>query len=66
MLSDPTKSTAIAYNVLNAFKVADRVTFYISKAGKIVKIDKSINPLTAAEDIAKNLKLLNIENSLSL
>jgi len=66
MLSDPTKSTAIAYDVLNAFKVADRVTFYISKAGKIVKIDKSINPLTAAEDIANNLKQLKIENSLVL
>lgn len=66
MLSDPTKNTAKAYDVLNTFKVANRVTFYISKAGKIVKIDKNINPLTAAEDIAINLKQLKIENSLVL
>lgn len=66
MLSDPTKNTAKAYDVLNTFKVANRVTFYISKAGKVVKIDKNINPLTAAEDIANNLKQLKIENSLVL
>lgn len=66
MLSDPTKNTAKAYDVLNTFKVANRVTFYISKAGKVVKIDKNINPLTAAEDIAINLKQLKIENSLVL
>ncbi|PAJ74588.1 peroxiredoxin [Pseudoalteromonas sp. NBT06-2] len=66
MLSDPTKNTAKAYDVLNTFKVANRITFYISKAGKIMKIDKNINPLTAAEDIANNLELLKIENSLSL
>jgi peroxiredoxin Q/BCP len=66
MLSDPTKNTAKAYDVLNTFKVANRVTFYISKAGKVVRIDKNINPLTAAEDIAINLKQLKIENSLVL
>jgi len=66
MLSDPTKNTAKAYDVLNTFKVANRVTFYISKAGQVVKIDKNINPLTAAEDIAINLKQLKIENSLVL
>lgn len=66
MLSDPTKNTAKAYDVLNTFKVANRVTFYISKEGKVVKIDKNINPLTAAEDIAINLKQLKIENSLVL
>ncbi len=31
MLSDPTKATAKAYGVLNLFRVASRVTFYISK-----------------------------------
>ncbi len=65
MLSDPTKNTAKAYGVLNIFRVANRVTFYISKAGKIIKIDKKIKPLTAAEDIANNLKHLKIENSLA-
>jgi peroxiredoxin Q/BCP len=61
MLSDPTKETAKAYDVLNFVRVASRVTFYISKEGKILKIDDDINPKTAAEDIANNLKALNVE-----
>lgn len=61
MLSDPTKDTAKAYDVLNFVRVASRVTFYISKEGTILKIDEDINPKTAAEDIAINLKSLSIE-----
>ncbi len=63
MLSDPTKETAKAYDVLNLFRVASRVTFYISKEGKILKIDEDINPSTAAEDIAESLKQLKIAAS---
>ncbi len=65
MLSDPTKAIAKAYDVLNLFKVASRVTFYISKQGKILKIDDDISPKTAAEDIAKNLQALNIEKAVT-
>ena len=61
MLSDPTKAVAKAYDVLNIMRVASRVTFYISKEGKILKIDDDINTKTAAEDIAKNLKDLGVE-----
>ncbi len=60
MLSDPTKETAKAYEVLNLFKVADRVTFYISKEGKVLKIDEDINPKLAAENIARTLGELGI------
>lgn len=60
MLSDPSKETAKAYDVLNLVRVASRVTFYISKSGKILKIDDDISPKTAAEDIAKNLAALNV------
>jgi len=60
MLSDPSKETAKAYDVLNIMRVASRVTFYISKEGKILKIDENINTKTAAEDIAKNLKALDV------
>jgi peroxiredoxin Q/BCP len=60
MLSDPTKSTAKAYQVLNMFKVASRVTFYISKQGKIIKIDDDISPKSAAQDMANNLGALGI------
>jgi len=61
MLSDPTKAAAKAYDVLNFVRMASRVTFYISKEGKILKIDEDINPETAAEDIARTLQELNIE-----
>ncbi len=61
MLSDSSKQVAKAYDVLNLFKVANRVTFYISKQGKILHIDENISPKTAAEDIANQLKLLAIE-----
>jgi peroxiredoxin Q/BCP len=63
MLSDPSKSAAKAYDVLNLFKVANRITFYISKEGKILKVDDDINPKTAAQDIANNLKDLGIESN---
>ena len=63
MLSDPSKSAAKAYDVLNLFKVANRITFYISKEGKILKVDDDIYPKTAAQDIANNLKDLGIESN---
>lgn len=62
MLSDPSKATAKAYDVLNLFRVASRVTFYIDKEGKIIKIDEDITPATAAEDIAKNLAALGVDD----
>jgi len=65
MLSDPNKTAAKAYQVLNMFKVADRVTFYISKAGKILKIDEDISPKTAAQDIANNLAALGIAKNVT-
>ena len=61
MMSDPTKEVTKSYDVLNWLRVASRVTFYIGKDGKILHIDKDVNPETAAEDIAKNLELLKIE-----
>lgn len=60
MLSDPSKEAAKAYDVLNIFRVASRVTFYIDKAGRIAKIDEDISPKTAAQDIANNLKALGM------
>jgi len=60
MLSDPTKEAAKAYDVLNFAGFASRVTFYISKEGKILKIDEDISPKTAAEDMAGTLKKLGV------
>jgi len=63
MLSDPTKQTAKAYDVLNLVRVASRVTFYIGKDGKILKIDDDIHASTAAEDIAATLAALGIDKA---
>jgi len=60
MLSDPTKSAAKDYQVLNMFNVASRVTFYISKEGKIIKIDDDITPKSAAQDMANTLADLGV------
>ncbi|WP_420851285.1 peroxiredoxin [Parashewanella hymeniacidonis] len=61
MLSDPTKKVTKSYDVLNWLRVASRVTFYIGKDGRILHVDKNVNPETAAEDIAKNLDMLKVE-----
>ena len=61
LLSDPDKKTAEAYGVLNGRPVASRWTFYIGKDGKILAIDKKVNPPTSAEDMAAKLGELKVE-----
>jgi thioredoxin-dependent peroxiredoxin len=61
MLSDPTKATAKAYNVLRDDRgFANRHTFYIDKEGVIVAIDRAVKPATSAEDMAQTLEDLKI------
>ena len=60
MLSDPAKTTAMAYGVLNAGGVANRWTFYIGSDGKIRAIDKQIKVATSGEDIVARLKELGV------
>ena len=60
LLSDPTKATAKAYDVLALYGFPKRHTIYISKEGKILMVDRSINAATSAQDIAKNLSKLDI------
>ena len=55
MLSDPTKSVATKYGVLNARGMANRWTFYIDKTGRITSIDKMVRPETSAEDMLAKL-----------
>ena len=55
LLSDPTKETAKAYGVLNAMGVASRQTFFIGVDGTILAINRSVNPSSAAQDIAAKL-----------
>jgi len=58
LLSDPSRQTALAYNVLSGKGYADRQTFYIGKDGKILAIDRNVHPATSAEDMIKMLARL--------
>jgi peroxiredoxin Q/BCP len=60
LLSDPTKETARAYGVLNAFGIASRHTFYIGVDGTVVAIDRNVRPATAAEDMAAKLAEIGV------
>jgi peroxiredoxin Q/BCP len=60
LLSDPEKTVAKAYDVLNMMGVASRVTFYIGKNGKILEIDEDVKPKTSAEDMAATLGRLGV------
>jgi len=55
LLSDPAKRTARAYEVLGERGYAVRHTFYIGKDGKILAIDRNVNPPTSAQDMAHML-----------
>ena len=60
ILADPAKDTAKKYGVLRVFgklgEIANRWTFYIGPDGKIVHIDKMVNPAQSGVDIVSNLK----------
>ena len=60
ILADPTKETARKYGVLRSVgalgEVANRWTFYIGPDGKILNIDKKVNPAQSGADIVANLK----------
>ena len=60
LLSDPTKTTAKAYDVLALYGFPKRHTIYIGKDGKILMVDRKINAATSAQDIAANLEKLGV------
>ncbi|QIL92014.1 redoxin domain-containing protein [Microbulbifer sp. SH-1] len=61
LLSDPTGAVAETYGVkMPVLNMAKRVTFYIGKDGKILKIDENIKPATSAEDMARTLGELGV------
>ena len=62
ILSDPDKTVATAYGVLNARGMANRWTFYIDKDGVIKEIDKSVKVDKAGEDVAAKIKELGLES----
>src|SRR5262249_18766543 len=61
ILSDPDKSVAKDYGVLNAARgLTNRWTFYIDKEGIIKKIDKEIKVDKAGTDVAEKVKELGL------
>jgi len=61
ILSDPDKSVAKAYGVLNEARgFANRWTFYIDKEGIIRAIDKAVNTAQAAAQVAGKVKELGL------
>jgi thioredoxin-dependent peroxiredoxin len=61
ILSDPDKSVAKDYGVLNAARgFSNRWTFYIDKEGIIKKIDKEIKVDKAGSDVAEKVKELGL------
>jgi peroxiredoxin Q/BCP len=57
ILADPSKETANKYGVIGRFDVANRWTFFIGPDGKILEIEKQVNPQTAGEDAVAKLKM---------
>jgi thioredoxin-dependent peroxiredoxin len=60
ILSDPDKSVANEYGVLNARGMANRWTYYIDKEGIIKAIDKAVKAPQAGPDVAAKLKELGL------
>ena len=61
LLSDPTKRVAHAYGVVDPDQpFASRWTFYIGIDGRILYIDKQVNPATHGKAVAAKLAELGI------
>lgn len=61
ILSDPDRATAKAYGVVGGEgKYAARWTFYISKDGKILFVDKGVKAGSHGEDVVAKLKELGV------
>jgi thioredoxin-dependent peroxiredoxin len=61
LLSDPTRSVAQAYGVVDADQsFASRWTFYIGVDGRIIHIDKRVSPATHGQAVAARLAELGV------
>lgn len=60
LLSDPDKTAARAFGVLQPAGYAARETFYVGVDGRILAIDRSVRPETSAEDMAAKLGELGV------
>ena len=61
LLSNPTKEVAEAYGVVTADRgLPFRWTFIIGGDGKILKVDKEVNPSMAGQDLVADLQALGV------
>ena len=61
LLSDPTRAVAKTYGVVDADQpFASRWTFYIGADGRILSVDKQVNPTTAGKTVAAKLAELGV------
>ena len=68
ILADPEKKVANAYGVIPPNRPPDRQfaqrwTFYIGPDGKILAIDKKVNPATSGQDIVAKLSELGVKKT---
>ncbi len=61
LLSDEQKGVARAYGVLSSRGYAQRHTFYIGKDGRVLAIDRQVQPKTSAQDMVSKLAELGVE-----
>jgi peroxiredoxin Q/BCP len=61
ILSDPQRKVSAAYGVTDEGReFPRRWTFYIGKDGKVLYVDKSVQPGSHGEDVAAKLKELGV------
>ena len=61
MLSDPTRTVATAYGVVDEDQpFASRWTFYIGLDGRILFIDKKVSPASHGKNVAAKLAELGV------
>jgi peroxiredoxin Q/BCP len=61
MLSDPERRAATAYGVVNgSMPSATRWTFYVGRDGRILYVDKQVNPTSHGRDIVRRLAELGV------
>ena len=61
LLSNPTKEVAEAYGVVTAERAFPfRWTYIIGGDGKILKIDKEVNPASAGQDLVAHMASLGL------
>lgn len=64
ILSDPGGETARAFGVVDDDRsLPRRWTFFIGEDGSILRVDRSVDPATAGQDIVRTLEALGVERA---